>query len=103
MKNIKDFKGGWFVGSFTPSLLSRNDIEVGIKEIPEGTIGDGHYHKKASEYTLIIQGLAEDNGNIYTSGDIIILEPMKKNFTKFLKKSLILSIKSTSDTNDKYY
>ena len=89
---------------FTPSLLSRNDIEVGIKEIPEGTIGDGHYRKKASEYTLIIQGLAEDNGNIYTSGDIIILEPMKKILRSFLKKSLILSIKSTKhDTNDKYY
>ena len=81
MKNIKDFKGGW-LGAALPSLLSRNDIEVGIKEIPEGTIGDGHYHKSFRVY-FNYPRLAEDNGNIYTSGDIIILEPMKKFYEVF--------------------
>mgnify|MGYP001181885280 FL=1 len=101
--NIEKFIGGWLVGDFEPSLIKTKELEVGVKKIPAGTLGDGHYHKLLTEFTVIIEGHAIDNDKNYFDGDIIVLKPYEKNFTKFIKDTIILSIKSKSIPNDKYY
>ena len=101
--NYTSYPGGWLVGDFSPALVKTEALEVGIKEISAGTIGDGHYHKKGDEYTIILRGEAIDKGISYKEGDIILLCKNEKNFTNFIKDSLILSIKTISDTGDKYY
>lgn len=100
---LDNFTGGWLVGNFIPSLIKTDAIEVGIKEISAGTTGDGHYHKLITEYTIILHGHAILNNQEYFKGDIIILKPNEKNYTKFIKDTLILSIKSMSIPDDKYY
>lgn len=102
-KKISDFVGGWVVGDFEPTLHKTNDVEVSVKYIPKDTIGDGHYHKLGDEFTIILEGQAEDNGRIYNKGDIILLKKMQRNYTKFLQDSMILSIKTISQKGDKYY
>ena len=100
---LKDFKNGWLVGDFSPSLLRTSLLEVGLKYISKNTNGDGHYHLKSDEFTIILSGKAEDKGIFYGPGDIIHLKKAEKNFTIFHEDTFILSIKTSSDVKDKYY
>jgi len=100
---LNKYTGGWLVGDFLPSLIRTKDVEVGVKKITKGTVGDGHYHKLVTEYTIIISGKLVDKGVEYSEADIIILQPYEKNFTRFITDSIIISIKSRSVANDKYF
>lgn len=95
---------GWFVGNFEPNLIKRDDIEVGIKEIPKGTMPDYHFHKKKTEYTILIKGkIICLEKNIHLSpGSIIKLLPYEKNDQFFSEDSLILILNTPSIQADKY-
>jgi uncharacterized protein YacL (UPF0231 family) len=101
--NITEFVGGWLVGDFEPALVKTGTVEVALKHIKAGSAGDGHYHKKGSEYTVLINGKAIDQGKEYGVGDIIKIEAYRKNFTLFIEDSVVLSIKEGSGVDDKYY
>ena len=101
--NLDKFINGWLVGNFKPSLIKTDEVEVGIKKIPAGTIGDGHYHKAGTEWTVIIDGHAIDNNSEYLNGSIITLMPNQRNFTEFVTDTTILVIKSKSVLNDKFF
>ena len=101
--NISQFKGGWVVGQFEPCLIKSSRLEVGIKFINKGTKGDGHYHMKSDEFTILISGSALDKGKIYGPGDIIVIKKKEKNFTFFLEDSLIISMRNNSVPKDKHY
>ena len=45
---------GWFIGNFNPSLALTNDVEVAIKRYKSGDYEEKHYHKIATEYTVIL-------------------------------------------------
>ena len=53
---------GWFVGRFTPTVLSTNDVEVAVKHYKKGDYESAHYHKIATEVTVIISGRVKMNG-----------------------------------------
>lgn len=99
---LSDFKGGWIIGNFTPTLVPTNVVEVAIKQIPKGAVGDGHFHKIGTEHTLFLSGMAVDNGQTYQTGDILTLYPMQRNYTHFTEESLILCVKTPSVVDDKY-
>jgi len=102
LQKLEQFKGGWVVGAFTPTLVSTSAVEVAIKRATADWVPNGHFHKIATEYTLILSGKAEDQGRIYSYGDIITLRPMERNYTRFLEDTLMLSIKTPSIADDKY-
>ena len=91
---LEQFKGGWLIGAFDPALVSTRDVEVGIKKVAKGNAPDGHYHKIATGSGIILEGKAEDQGRIFSAGDIITLRPLQRNNTVFLEDSLILCIKA---------
>ncbi len=96
--------GGWFVGSFKPNLVNNQDIEVGIKVIPENTKPDYHFHKIKTEYTILLQGkiiCLEKNIHI-SPGTTIKLLPYEKNDQFFPERSLILVLNTPSVKGDKY-
>lgn len=66
---------GWFVGNFTPTALSTKDVEVAVKKYKAGDYESSHYHKIATEITVITDGQVKMNGVIYSSGAIIVIEP----------------------------
>ena len=103
--DFDDFKGGWLVGNFEPSLFKRGNIEVGIHKIKKGYKSDGHYHLRSNEYNLILHGKIKntDNNNIYKKGDIFVYEPKDKSKLEFLENTEILVIRDSSDPNDKFY
>lgn len=77
MKTAKldDMIKGWFVGNFEPTLLRTNDVEVAVKSYKKGDYEEKHYHKIATEITVIVSGRVKMNGIDYKKGDVIVMEP----------------------------
>lgn len=48
---LEDMVKGWFVGNFDPT----NDVEVAVKEYKKGDYEEKHYHKIATEITVIVK------------------------------------------------
>lgn len=57
--NLKDMVKGWFVGGFTPTAFSTQACEVAVKPYAAGDAEAAHYHKIATEVTLILSGEVE--------------------------------------------
>lgn len=72
---LNDMKRGWFVGNFQPSVFSTNACEVAIKHYSKGEYEEKHFHKIATEITVIIKGKVRMGGIEYNEGEIIKIEP----------------------------
>lgn len=99
---IEDFKGGWFIGNFEPTLLKTTDFEVSIKVHPKGEVWDKHYHKEATEYNYVCSGSVMIDGEVYSQGDIFVIEPMFVVDPDFLEDCTIVCVKTPSVIGDKY-
>jgi quercetin dioxygenase-like cupin family protein len=93
---------GWFVGNFEPTLYQTNDVEVAVKTYKKGDAEDWHYHKIATEITVIIEGKVEMNNKIYSAGDIIVIEPGEGTDFKALTDAKNTVVKIPGANNDKY-
>jgi quercetin dioxygenase-like cupin family protein len=106
--HISDFKSGWILGNFRPSIIKTEDVEVGIHHMPKGYIGDKHYHEHASEWNFIISGkvvLRLKYGSIeFRAGQYWLYEPGQKSNLEFLEDTVLVVVKSPSmAVNDKFY
>ena len=72
---LEDMIKGWFIGNFEPTLLRTNDVEVAVKSYNKGDYEEKHYHKIATEITVIVSGKLKMNGIEYSKGDIVVMEP----------------------------
>ena len=72
---LEDMIKGWFIGNFEPTLLRTNDVEVAVKSYNQGDYEEKHYHKIATEITVIVSGKVKMNGIEYSKGDIVVMEP----------------------------
>jgi quercetin dioxygenase-like cupin family protein len=72
---LGDMTKGWFVGNFTPTALKTDAAEVAVKVYKAGDHEPRHFHKVATEVTLILSGEVRMNGTIHRAGDIILIEP----------------------------
>ena len=100
---LSDMKGGWFAGNFEPTLVRTGDFEVAVKSYKKGDYEKKHYHKIATEYTVITFGEVEMNKIKYSAGQIIRIDPGEA--TDFLVVSNIAIttvLKVPSVANDKY-
>ena len=78
MLNINDFKYGFLIGNFDPSLIKTKELEVGIKFYKARQSDREHYHKISEEYSIVIQGRCSFNGHILSEGDIAKIERNEK-------------------------
>ena len=78
--NLDKMIGGWFIGNFEPSLLKTNDCEVAVKRHHEGDYEGHHYHKIATEYTVIINGRIKMNGIEYGAVNVVVKIPRANNY-----------------------
>lgn len=103
VNNLQNMIKGWFIGNFEPSLLKTNDCEVAVKEYKKGDHEGKHYHKIATEFTVIISGRVKMNGIEYKEGDIIVMEPNEATDFECLEdgtKNVVVKIPGAN--NDKY-
>ena len=101
--NIKDYKGGWLVGSFRPAILQKQDIEVGLKYYPKNMSELKHVHNIVTEYTIIVQGKVSMNNTVYETGDIIQIDPTESTDFIALEDTITCVIKTPSLPSDKYF
>ena len=107
MKGIKihkldDMKGGWFVGDFCPSVLRSTDFEVGYKQYLKGQRDERHYHKIATEITVIVRGRAIICDKELEQGDIITIQAGVVSGFEALTDVDLIVVKFPSVPNDKY-
>lgn len=74
---LEEYDRGWFVGGFEPTLLNTQSVEVAVKRYQSGAREEAHYHKIATEITVIVSGRVRMNGCEYSAGDIIKILPVK--------------------------
>lgn len=100
---LEDMFKGWFVGNFEPTLLRTNDVEVAVKSYNKGDYEEKHYHKIATELTVIISGRVKMNGVEYGKGDIIVMEPNEATDFECLEDGTQnVVVKIPGANNDKY-
>jgi quercetin dioxygenase-like cupin family protein len=99
---LDDMTKGWFIGAFEPTLFSTNDVEVGVKNYKAGDYEAAHYHKVATEFTVIISGTVEMSGRNYTKGDILKINPGVATDFKAVTDVTTVVVKVPGASNDKY-
>ena len=103
LAKLEDMFKGWFVGNFDPTLLRTNDVEVAVKSYNKGDYEAKHFHKIATELTVIISGRVRMNGIEYGKGDIIVMEPNEATDFECLEDGTQnVVVKIPGAINDKY-
>lgn len=100
--NLDEMFKGWFIGNFEPTLFSTTDVEVGIKKYKKGDFEKKHFHKIATEFTVIISGMVEMNGNVYRENDIVKIQPGVTTDFVALENTTTVVVKLPGANNDKY-
>ena len=102
VEHLENMKKGWFVGNFEPSLFKTNDCEVAVKSYKQGDREGKHYHKIATEITVIVKGKVKMFNNVYREGDIVVVEPREATSFEALEDSINVVVKLPGANNDKY-
>jgi hypothetical protein len=101
-KLLKDFTKGWIIGDFEPSIYQTSDFEIAIKNYKAGESEKTHYHKIATEWTIITKGRVIMNEVEYKEGDIIKINPYEKTNFNVIEETTTVVIKIPSCRGDKY-
>lgn len=102
INKLDDMIGGWFIGNFNPSLYKTNDVEVAVKSYKAGEKEAAHYHKIATEYTVIIKGSVKMNGEEYNAGSILTIHPLESTDFHAITDVITAVVKIPGASNDKY-
>lgn len=102
VNNLINMKSGWFIGDFEPSLFKTNNFEISVKKYKKGEYERSHYHKIATEFTVITSGRVKMNGVEYKDGDIIKIYPNESTDFLVLEDTITTVVKIPSVKNDKY-
>ena len=100
--NLKNFKLGWIIGNFDPSIVRTSDFEIGIKRYKKGSYEKLHFHKQAIEITIIIVGKVLMNSKQFSENDIIYIEKGETTDFKVIEDTITAVIKIPSVLADKY-
>lgn len=100
--SLERMKGGWFVGNFDPSLIKTNDVEVAVKKYQKGSYEAAHYHKVATELTVVVSGKVRMFDREFHVNDIVIVEPGDCTDFQALEDSVCAVVKYPGANNDKY-
>lgn len=95
-------KGGWFVGGFAPTAHRTTDCEVAVKTYQAGAFEAAHFHKVATETTLVLSGRARMGGTELSDGDIIVLAPGDITSFEALTDVITVVVKTPGALDDKY-
>lgn len=99
---LEGMTGGWFIGQFTPAALSSSDVEVALKRYRAGEREAAHFHKVATEVTLVVEGRVRMAGREWAAGDIVVLEPGEVTDFEALTDATNVVVKIPGALDDKY-
>lgn len=99
---LESMTKGWFVGNFEPSLYKTNDCEVAVKKYQAGDFEDKHYHKIATEITVVVKGTVRMFGQEFDEGNMIVVEPGEATDFYAVTDAVNVVVKLPGANNDKY-
>ncbi len=99
---LDQFTKGWFVGNFSPTLLATEAVEVAVKHYRAGEAESAHFHKVATELTLIVSGRVRMSGEEVGAGEIIKIEPGQSTDFVPLTDVTTVVVKMPCVSGDKY-
>jgi len=100
--NLTDFKKGWMVGDFEPTIIKTKDFEFGVKFYKKGDIDQTHLHKVSNEITVIVSGLFSMNEERLSVGDVVLIEKNEVVTSACIEDGAIAVIKTPSVIGDKF-
>jgi quercetin dioxygenase-like cupin family protein len=99
---LDDMVKGWFVGGFSPTAFATDACEVAVKSYKAGDSEAAHYHKRATEITLVLQGRVRMAGREWSAGDIIVLAPGEITDFEALTDAVNVVVKTPGALDDKF-
>ena len=102
--SIHNYKNGWVVGDFSPTLLKTNQWEMSIQRFDLGHVSDNHYHKLTTEYNIIVEGGVAFAGDkkIYGRGTIFVIEPNETVDLEYVLDTTLVVFRDGSFPGDKW-
>lgn len=102
LNKLSEFTKGWVIGNFNPSLFKTEEFEVAVKTYKAGDYEEKHYHKIATEWTIISRGKVRMNGVEYSEGDVVTINPGEATDFRVLEDAITTVIKIPCVSGDKY-
>ncbi len=99
---LDDFTKGWFVGNFSPTIVPSDAVEVAVKHYRAGESEAQHFHKIATELTLVVTGRVRMSGEEFGAGEIIKIEPGQATDFVPLTDATTVVVKLPCVRGDKY-
>lgn len=99
---VDDFKGGWFIGDFEPTVLKTKDFEVAFKEHHAGEYWAAHYHLVSDEINYLISGEMEINGTRLVGPVVFRIGKGEISRPVFITDVKLIVVKVPSIPGDKY-
>ena len=99
---LQDMVNGWFIGAFSPVAYKTDACEVAVKCYKAGDKEDSHYHKIATEITLIVSGRVHMAGQEWGKDDIIIIYPGDVTDFEAITDCVNVVVKIPGALNDKF-
>jgi len=93
---------GWFVGAFQPTAFSTDACEVAVKYYKAGDCEGAHYHKVATEITLVLSGKVSMLEKSWSDGDIITISPGEATAFQALTDAVTVVVKVPGALDDKF-
>ena len=100
-RHLSEFRGGWIIGSFTPSLEVVTELEVCLKRYSFGEKEPLHHQREATEYTLVISGTCRIGNLEVGPNEIVCIPPGEAADFEALEDVVLVAIKSPSLPDDK--
>lgn len=99
---LEDMVKGWFVGGFEPSAFKTETCEVAVKKYLAGEKEAAHFHKIATEITVVLSGEIRMAGRLWSAGDIIVMAPGDVTDFEAITDATNAVVKIPGALNDKY-
>ena len=100
--DLADMVKGWFVGGFSPTAFTTEACEVAVKHYAAGDHESAHYHKVATEITVIVSGHVRMCGREWGPGAIVVLSPGDVTDFEALTDATNVVVKLPGALNDKF-
>ena len=92
---------GWFVGNFEPAAYLTSDCEVAVKHYHAGDREAAHFHKVATEITVVVSGEIRMMGKTWKPGDIVVLSPGEVTDFEAVTDAINVVVKLPGASDDK--
>ncbi len=102
VSRLSEMTKGWFIGNFEPALCKTNDCEVAVKSYKAGDYEEKHYHKIATEFTVVVKGRVKMFGREFKEGDMIVTDPGDATDFTALTDAVNVVVKIPGANDDKY-